>query len=100
MVGGEMAMSTPDKPMTHHLEVSVTDQKSGALITEQSVAIAVANVTTRQVTNIPIAKMYGLDAGVSETHFGNNVALAAGSYTIVVTVGGEAATFQVTIPTL
>lgn len=98
MVAGEMGMGTAERPLTHHVEVSITDRKSGELITEQPVSITVTDDTTGQVTDIPVATMYGLDAGVSETHFGNNVALDAGDYTIVVTVGDEAATFHVTIP--
>ena len=100
MTSGEMAMSMPDMPLTHHVEVSVKDLMSGTVVTDQAVTITVTNEATQKVANVPVATMYGLDEGVAETHFGNNVALPAGDSTIVVTVGKEAATFHVTIPAL
>jgi hypothetical protein len=98
MTGGDMAMDMPDMPLTHHVEVSVKDLKSGAVITDKPVTIQVTDDATKQVTNIPIATMYGFDEGVAGTHFGNNVMLSPGNYTIAVTVGDETATFQVAIP--
>jgi hypothetical protein len=98
MTGGEMAMSMPGMPLTHHVEVSVKDLKSGAVITDKPVTIRVTNDATKHAENIPVATMYGLDEGVAGTHFGNNVMLSPGAYTIVVTIGEETATFNVTIP--
>lgn len=48
--------------------------------------------------NIPISEMYGLVAGPTDMHYGNNVQLTQGSYAVTVTATGEAASFNLTIP--
>lgn len=98
MVSGEMAMEMSGMETTQHLEVFVKNQKSGALVSDQPVTIKITNNVTREETVMPVAVMYGLSEGVADTHFGNNVMLMPGNYTIVVAVGSELATFLVNMP--
>ncbi|MCC7263520.1 MAG: hypothetical protein IT369_13465 [Candidatus Latescibacteria bacterium] len=98
MVSGEMAMAMSGMATTQHLEVFVKDRKSGAIVSDQPVTIKVSNEATKEETVVPVAMMYGLSEGTADTHFGNNVMLMPGNYTIAVAVGSEQAIFMVTMP--
>jgi len=98
MVSGEKAMTMSGMEATQHLEVFVKDRKTGAPVSDQMVTIKVTNDATKEDTTVPVAAMYGLSGGVADMHFGNNVTLMPGNYTIVVTVGNEPATFMVNMP--
>ncbi len=41
--------------------------------------------------------MYDPTAGIQDMHYGNNIALGPGTYTVTVTVDGEQATFAVRV---
>jgi hypothetical protein len=97
MVSGDMAMGTSGMTLNHHLEVHVADTATGKVVTDQPVTIKVVDDATKATDDVPIAVMYDVVIGASDTHFGNNVALMPGSDTINVTVGGENATFHVTL---
>jgi len=98
MVSGAMAMEMSGMETTQHLEVFVKTRKDGAIVSDQPVAIKVTNEATKEETVVPVAMMYGLSEGTADTHFGNNVMLMPGNYTIAVAVGSEQATFMVTMP--
>src|SRR5208282_358059 len=99
MVGGEMVSMTMGMAGVYHLEVHVYNLMSGAVVTDKNVTIQIVNNATHQATNVPIVVMYDMMVGLSDTHFGNNVNLAPGNYTVTVNVAGETATFNITIPT-
>ncbi len=42
--------------------------------------------------------MYGIKEGIPDTHYGNNVSLPPGNYTVAITVNAEKAEFTVTVP--
>ena len=97
MVSGQMAMTgTAGMAPNYHLELAVNDIKSGAVITDKSVSIDLTNTTTNERQSVPVATMYDVQVGPSDTHFGNNVALASGTYMVDVNVAGEKATFNIT----
>lgn len=97
MVSGQMAMTgTGGMAPNYHLELAVNDIMSGAVITGKSVSIDLTNTTTSEKQSVPLATMYNVQVGPSDTHFGNNVALAPGNYTVEVDVAGEKATFNIT----
>jgi len=98
MVSGETAMTTSGMSPNHHLEVQINDARNGNLITDKTVSIQITNDATMEVQNVPIAVMYGVAEGPSDTHYGNNVTLMPGKYTVLVTVAGETATFVVDVP--
>ncbi len=101
MISGQMAMTgTGGMAPNYHLELAVNDIKSGAVITDKSVSIDLTNTTTSEKQSVPVATMYNVQVGPSDTHFGNNVALAPGAYTVDVDVAGEKATFNITSTTM
>jgi len=97
MVSGEMAMTMSGMSPNHHLEIQINDVRNGNLVTDKAISIQITNDATKEVQNVPIAIMYGVAEGPSDTHYGNNVTLMPGKYTILVTVGGETATFVVNV---
>lgn len=47
-------------------------------------------------THVPVAMMRGVDAGIDDVHYGNNVTMPAGKrLTLRVTLRGETAMFNV-----
>jgi len=107
MVGGVMSTNMNmsmgmsmgmDKPNTRHLEVHVYPLGKDAAVTNAKVKILVTDLAAKKTQQIAVAKMYGIKEGPSDTHYGNNVELAAGNYRVEVTVNGEKADFTVAIP--
>ncbi|HLJ59392.1 MAG TPA: hypothetical protein VKZ50_06655 [bacterium] len=106
MVGGAMvmpgdAMAGQTSPMatdTRHLEVHVTSLATGKVVTDAMCQITVTNEATKTSQTVPIAVMYGVKEGPADWHYGNNVSMASGTYTVKVVVNGEQALFHVTIP--
>ncbi len=91
MAGG-MAMDM------RHLEVHVYDRASGKVVTSAQCGITVTNDATKKSVVLPMAVMYGIKEGPSDWHYGNNVSMPPGPYTIAVVVNGERTIFHVTIP--
>ena len=100
MVGGSMSTMgmSMDMADTRHLEIHVYSLDAGKLVTDANVAIAVTNSDTKKVEDVPPAKMYGIKEGPSDTHFGNNVSMPPGPYSVGVSVNGEKAEFNVVVP--
>ena len=95
-MGMSMGMDMPD---ARHLEVHVYPPGKDAAVTNAKVKIVVTDLATKKAQQIATAKMYGIKEGPSDTHYGNNVDLPAGSYSVEITVNGEKADFTVAIPT-
>jgi hypothetical protein len=107
MVGGmmgtkvnmSMGMSIGmEMPNTRHLEVHVYPLGKNTAATDARVKILVTDLASKKVQPVAVAKMYGVKEGPADTHYGNNVDLAAGNYRIDVTANGEKAEFTVAIP--
>jgi len=102
MVSGKMSMTTGGMSMemgdTRHLEVHVYALADGKVVTNAHVAIALTDASSKKADEVAIAKMYGIKEGIPDTHYGNNVSLPPGTYSIAVTVNGEKAAFTVAIP--
>jgi len=97
MAGGGMAMGEMTSG-TRHLEVHVYNKTTGKVVTGAKCIITVTNEATKKSTIMDVAEMYGVKEGPSDWHYGNNVDMPAGSYTVTVVVNGEKAVFHVTIP--
>ncbi|MBI4181008.1 MAG: hypothetical protein HY528_03670 [Chloroflexi bacterium] len=86
---GTSPVSMQEGPMpNHHLEVQIHNKKNGDLIKEPMPKITVGD------KELMIMAMYGLKSGESDMHFGNNLYLADGNYTVKVSIGGETAVFD------
>ena len=78
-----------------HLEVHVADG-SGQTVADATVMIEVVdNSAGNMAETVPVATMYGVMAGMSDLHYGNNVTMPSNrDYTVNVTVNGQQATFK------
>jgi hypothetical protein len=85
---------------TRHLEVHVTTRATGKVVTTATCRITVTDDAAGKSQVVPIATMYGVKEGPSDWHYGNNVTMPPGRYTVTVVVNGERAAFHVTIPKL
>lgn len=97
MFGGTMVMpvdTTNPSPDWHHLEVHIFDKKSGNTVKSTTPVISVTNATTGQTQPVPIVVMQGIVEGPSDYHYGNNVDLPKGQYTVTVVIGSETANFD------
>jgi hypothetical protein len=92
---GDMPTTDAGHPVNHHLEVHLVNKSNGKVVTDTPPTINITDTKTgvsRAVS--PVAAMYGATAGPSDWHFGGNVYLADGTYTVAVIIAGEAATFS------
>ena len=96
MFGGTMVMpsdTTKPSPDWHHLEVHVFDKKTGNVVKTENPVLSVKNDATGQILQVPIVVMQGIVEGPGDYHYGNNVDLPNGEYTVTVVIGSETASF-------
>lgn len=94
-----MGMGNMNVPM-RHLELHVMDRATKHVISDAIVSIIWQPIVGMGVMairpqNVPIAVMEGIGMGMSDIHYGNNVAMSAGKYHVWVHVGKVSATFVV-----
>lgn len=100
MYGGTMTMpaeSASPSPDWHHLEVHIFNKSTGNVVKDITPVITVRNNATGQTQQVPIVVMQGIVEGPSDYHYGNNVDLPKGDYTVTVVVGSEKANFAFSI---
>jgi len=98
MVSGQISnVTSMNMTDRYQLEVHVYNITSGAVVTAQNVTIQIVNHATNQSLTVPVIMMYDVKAGPADTHFGNNVSLQPGSYTVIVNINGEKATFNLNV---
>jgi hypothetical protein len=81
-------------PDWHHVGAHVFSRKTGDVINNAHVAITITNKTTGQALSLPITAMQGIVEGPGDYHYGNNVELPPGPYTVMVVVNSESASFD------
>jgi len=99
MVGASMntgGMSMADA--NRHLEVHVASRATGKVVTNVQPAITVADTSVMagmaMSEKVNAMAMQGIDEGIADLHYGDNVKLTAGHmYKVAVKVKGEKATF-------
>ena len=97
MFGGQMNMpadTTNPPPDWHHLEVHIFDKTTGNVVKTENPVLTVKNDATGQVQQVPIVVMQGIVEGPGDYHYGNNVDLPKGQYTVTVVIGSETASFD------
>jgi hypothetical protein len=87
----------------HHLVVHVFDSKTGKAITNAKIkmsfhALDAKGKTAGASTDVPIVVMQAIGKGTESTHYGNNVIMPAGPYSISVIVNGKKASFKIAVP--
>lgn len=89
MMNPDMGM---DSAAMRHLEVSICDLATGAMVTGASAQMTL-NPSSGAAVMVPVAEMRGLDEPPTMAHYGNNVSVPMGSYTADVSLKGETAQF-------
>jgi hypothetical protein len=84
-------------PQARHVELHIYARDTGKPVAEARVSITLTGADKKRHA-VPMARMYGVAEGLEDVHFGNNMAISAGSYTVDATVNGEPAHFAVTVP--
>jgi hypothetical protein len=81
-------------PANHHLEVHIHDRATGLAVSRILPAFSVTSQAAGQTRVLDdVVAMDDVTAGMSDLHFGRNVYLPDGAYTVTVGVSGELATF-------
>ena len=90
-----MSMMDQGQPVNHHVEAHIYDKSSGAVLDSVTPVMAITNQANGASRKIdPVMAMYGVAEGKSDLHYGGNVYLPDGTYTITVSANNETATFK------
>ncbi len=90
-----MTVTDQGKPVNHHIEVHIFNKGTGAEVKDLIPTVRVADQatgTSRVLPNITACRIS--KHRDTEPHFGDNVYLSDGKYTISVTVSSETAIFR------
>jgi hypothetical protein len=101
MLGGTMGGAMSMGGSSRHLEVKIAKRPNGKVVTGAHPTIGLLDLSTggAMAVKVPVAVMRGVDEGVADIHYGNNVDLIGGhKYRVTVGLAGEQAVFQVTAP--
>ena len=87
-------MPTADVSIAQHIDL-FRERFTRLLITSPMPAIAITDERTGDTRQLSaVTPMYDAEAGMGDVHFGQNVYLADGTYTVTITVGDEQAQFR------
>lgn len=89
-----MTMTDQGQPVNRHLEVHLFNKTTGAVLESPIPTMTITDAMGKSRKLASVTAMYGAKEGTSDWHFGNNVYLPDGTYTISVQVGNEQATFK------
>ncbi len=83
-----------------HLVIHIFDAKTGKAITTAKVSMNFRQLDAKrkpigESVNVPIVIMQAIGKGLESTHYGNNVVMPAGSYSVTVVANGKKVGFQV-----
>ena len=91
-MGNMPSMNIP--PEWHHLEAHIYNKTTGDVVKTLTPVITVTNKSTGVTKPIPMVTMQGIVEGPGDFHYGNNIDLPTGQYTVTVAVGSESANFD------
>jgi len=91
-MGNMPSMNIP--PEWRHLEAHIYDKKTGDVVKTLTPVITLTNKSTGMTRPISMVTMQGVIEGPGDFHYGNNVDLPTGQYTVTVAVGSESANFD------
>jgi hypothetical protein len=96
-----MGMDTPapnmdqGRPVNHHLEVHITHSDTGGVVNDVTPVIRITDKSTGESRDLPqVMGMLGVGADASDFHYGQNVYMSGGVYTVAVMVGPDKAVFR------
>ena len=95
IIGGAKPVSLNAQPAPdHHLVVHIYNAKTGKAITHAKVLMSYQQDSMNKM-NVPVVIMQEIGEGTESTHYGNNVSMGPGSYTVMVTVNGKKFDFMI-----
>jgi hypothetical protein len=100
MVSGQMTDTSPTSMQgtIYHMELHIYHIKTGATVVLPVHQIIITITNSSGLSRVvPIAEMFGVQDGVTDLHYGNNVQLTSGGYIVGINVGGEKASFSTNI---
>jgi hypothetical protein len=100
--GAEPVPPEANSHPNHHLVVHIFDAKTGKAITTAKVSMSFQQLDEKgnmvgKSVKVPIAIMQAIGKGVESTHYGNNVVMPDGSYSVTVVANGKKVDFKVTL---
>lgn len=100
MLGGSMAgMRFAAGTIPRHVEVHICNRATGKVVTRAMPSITLVAQSGGRPEQVPVMVMQGIESGVSDLHYGNNVPMRRGvTYVVVVRTGGERAAFRFRLP--
>jgi hypothetical protein len=97
-MGSSSSMSTDmDQGMgvNHHLEIHIMRNDDNSVVSDVTPVIRVTDKSTGISRDLPeVMGMYGVGMGMSDFHYGQNVWLPDGTYTITAMIGPDTAVFR------
>jgi hypothetical protein len=97
MLDRAMASAMPMGGMQRHLELRVVDRAMGMAVTDARVTIRVLGPGAPQ-SMLRLAHVYDTKEGMKDLHYGANLNLDQGAYTVRVGVNNHVATLHVRVP--
>jgi len=91
------SMAGMSAPNWYHMEVHYYDRTSGYPVKGLSPVVTVTNAATGQAQTLPIVTMQGLNEGVRDFHYGNNIELPKGQYHVTTVADGQTGAFDFSI---
>jgi len=106
MVAGQMdngsnSMAMGSGSSMNHVEVHICSKVTGKAVTGAMPSMSFQGTDSGAMTTaIPVAEMQGLNRMPADTHYGNNVSMAAGGhYRLTVAINGQSGEIDITAPT-
>jgi len=91
-----MATTDQGQPANQHIEVHIHDRNTGGKVTEVTPTVRTTNRTSGISRGLPdVAACMASEHRDIESHFGDNVCLPNGKYTLAISVGNEGASFDI-----
>jgi hypothetical protein len=103
IMGGAKPLAPNAKPApNHHLVVHVFDAKTGKAITDVKVKMTFQSLSDTGKNpavfiHVPIVIMQAIGKGPESTHYGNNVVMPDGTYSVAVAVNGNKVSFKISL---
>ena len=105
-----MSIMDRGQPVNRHLEVHIFDRSTGEDVTSLTPVVRITNQATWESRELPGEQEIGISEGVSfvtacrisghreiQPHFGDNIYLPDGKYTVTVDAAGETASIEISL---
>lgn len=96
--GATMTVMDQGRPVNHHLEVHIFDRRSGAEVKSLTPQVTITGPGIATPRGLPDVRACLLaNHRVIEPHFGDNLYLADGTYSVAIGVGTERAIAEISV---